>query len=387
MPRPAHNRHPHEALQLSVLAADVASEAALVLGSYGNARVTAPFRRRGGEAGQRWRLVIAVQKRIEGYLGGTPRFADPPNESTLVAAGTALFEMLLAGDVRRLYDEARAAAGRRRLDVVLTSMIDWVAAAPWELLHDPTRHSFLALEDVHLTRNVFTAVPAEIAPPGRGPLRVLVAVSQPSDLVPLSSTREIEALRKALSSLGTTEHVEVSSIAHTTAEKLQRRLGSEHFDVLHFIGHGVHDERTGGALLLEDDTGSSCPLDAASLRRLVIRRGVRLVVLNACESGRGARRAFARGLAPALLAGGVPATVANQFAVGDEAAVRFARELYRGLAQGRTLGEAALEARLAVGPGPGRPPLDWLVPVLFARDPGDVICSRPKKEKRKDTRP
>jgi len=380
MPRVNRSRQFHEPFHVAVLAADVAAEAALVLGSYGNARVTGPFRRRGGVAGQRWRLVIAVQKRMEGFLGGAPRFHDPPNDSTLVAAGTALFEMLFTGDVRRLYDEARATAGRRRIDLVLTSMIDWVAAAPWELLYDPTRRSFLALEDVHLVRNVFTAVPAELPAARPAPLRVLLAVAQPSDFAPLSSKEEMASIRQAWAPLGDSGRVEITHVPRATAEKLQRRLGSGRFDVLHFVGHGTHDDTVGGALLLEDDAGKSRPMDHTALRRLLVRRGVSLVFLNTCESGRGSRLAFSRGLAPALLAGGVPATVANQFAVGDQAAVRFAREFYRSLAEGKTLGEAALEARLAVAPAPGHSSLDWLVPVLFARNPGDVLCtSRPKQ--------
>lgn len=380
MPRTTRPGPQPEPFHVLVLAADADAEAALVLGSYGNARVVAPFRRRGGEAGERWRRIIALQKRIEGFLAGSPRFAEAPGEAALVAAGTALFEMLFTGDVGRLYDEARAAAGRRRIDVVLTSMIDWVAAAPWELLFDPTRRSFLALEDVHLVRNVFTAVPAELPPPRPAPLRVLVATAQPTDLAELSSGAELDAIRQAW--IGSApDGVELTHLSHTTAERLQRRLAPDAFDVLHFVGHGAHDEDAGGVLLLEDDTGRGLPLDHASLRRLVVRRGVRLVFLNACESARGSRRAFARGVAPALLAGGVPAVVANQFAVGDLAAVRFAREFYRRLASGHTLGEAALEARLAVTPAPEGSP-DWLVPVLFARNAGDVLCTKKRRSRR-----
>jgi len=65
----------------------------------------------------------------------------------------------------------------------------------------------------------------------------------------------------------------------------------------------------------------------------------------------------------------VPAVVANQYAVLDEAATVFARELYASLARGWSVGDAAREARVAVGHTTGSEALEWAVPVVFARDP------------------
>ena len=78
-------------------------------------------------------------------------------------------------------------------------------------------------------------------------------------------------------------------------------------------------------------------------------------------------------MAPALVAAGVPAVVANQYSVLDTAATTFARELYGALARGRGLGDASREARIALGHTLGSASLDWAVPVLFARDPGATL--------------
>ena len=102
-------------------------------------------------------------------------------------------------------------------------------------------------------------------------------------------------------------------------------------------------------------------------------RGLRLVFLNACETGRGGRVEWNRGLAPALVAAGIPAVVANQYAVEDAAATAFARELYAQLAAGSALGDAAREARVAVGREHGTGSLGWAVPVVFARDPREPL--------------
>lgn len=47
---------------------------------------------------------------------------------------------------------------------------------------DAGRESFLATEEIHLVRNVLTAVPASSIPPKPGPLRILVAAAQPIGL-------------------------------------------------------------------------------------------------------------------------------------------------------------------------------------------------------------
>jgi CHAT domain-containing protein len=115
------------------------------------------------------------------------------------------------------------------------------------------------------------------------------------------------------------------------------------------------------------------PVDAASLKALLSGRSLSLVVLNSCQSARGSRGDLARGVAPALVQAGLPAVVANQFSVLDAAALVFARELYRSLALGRALGDAAREARLAVRCDAACGPVDWAVPVVYARDPGAVL--------------
>ena len=159
-----------------------------------------------------------------------------------------------------------------------------------------------------------------------------------------------------------------------TVEALHRLVADRPCDVLHFIGHGTYDAaaRT-GALLLESASGAVAPVDATTLKTLLSGRGLALVVLNSCLSARGSRGDLARGVAPALVAAGVPAVVANQFSVLDAAALVFARELYRSLALGRALGDAAREARLAVRCDSACGPVDWAVPVLYARDPGAVL--------------
>jgi len=371
---PTRRAAPGDVLELFVLAPGPAPESAQVLATFRSARVLAAFPRRGGEAGARWQRIIRAHERTLAVLEGRAPLKAAPGGKELRELGRDLFETLLPGDVRRLYDTARALQRGRSLDVVFTSMLDWVADKPWELAFDPSRREFLATSSVNLVRNAFTAVPADAPARGRGRLRILAVVSQPRGTVPLDAKTETTDIRKAFRPLIAAGRAEVEVLTKATAGRLQRRLAKGGVDVVHFVGHGDFDEKEReGSLLLEDDQGRPRRLGAEALRQVLGGRGLRLVFLNACETGRGGRVEWNRGLAPALVAAGLPAVVANQYPVLDTAATAFAGELYAQLAAGRALGDAAREARVAVSRDLGPAALDWAVPVVFARDPRDPM--------------
>jgi CHAT domain-containing protein len=209
---------------------------------------------------------------------------------------------------------------------------------------------------------------------GRGRLRVLVAAAQPQGVAPLSGKLETADLKKAFAGLAKRGRAAVEVLAPATAGRLQQRLSAGGVDVLHFVGHGAFDEKEReGSLLLEDERGRPRALGTDALRQLVCGRGLRLAFLNACETGRGGRVEWNRGVAPALVAAGLPAVVANQYPVEDQAATAFARELYAQLAAGSALGDAVREARVAVARDLGTAALGWAVPVVFARDPREPL--------------
>jgi hypothetical protein len=368
--RPSHAGR--DAFELFVLAPDPDSNAASLVASFRNARVLEPFPRRGGEAGARWQRIIRGHEGTLAFLEG--RAPAMPDAKQLRALGRDLFETLLPGDVRRLYDSARSLQPDGILDLVLTSMIDWVADKPWELAFDPSRREFLATSCVNIVRNVFTAVPAERPARRSGRLRVLVVSSRPRGVPPLAVHEETARIRAAFGELVAAGHARVEPLPRATPEALQRRLAEGRVDVLHFIGHGAFDaESRAGSVLMEDASGRPRPLAFESFRQIVCRRGLRLVFLNACETGRGGRSDWNRGVAPALVAAGLPAVVANQYSVLDAAATAFAADFYAQLARGKALADAAREARLAVGREQGTSGIDWAVPVLFARDPREAL--------------
>ena len=349
-----------------------------LLASFAGARVVESFETKGGAAGERMRVIIAMHERVLAALdgGGSKPL---PAAKELREYGAVLFETLFPGTVRRLWDEARTAA-KGALEVVFTPGLNWIADKPWELAWDSSRRRFLA-DDAVLVRGVFGAPPSTAPPPRRGPLHVLVALAEPRDAAPVAARQEAAAIRAALQPLVRAGLARLEVLASTSPASLHRRLSTGRVDVLHFVGHGAFDERERtGSLFLVDARGRSLAVDTDRVLRLLAGRALKLVVLNACETGRGGRADFLRGVAPALAAGGIPAVLANQYKVLDASATAFARHLYWALAKGHDLGAAAREARVAVSYAKGAEPMDWAVPVLYARDTSLVFC-RPARRR------
>ena len=297
----------------------------------------------------------------------------------MIAFGEQLFDTLFQGDVRRLYDEARTRQGRK-LDFIFTSMIPWIAEKPWEFAYDPGRKCFLATEEMRFTRNVLTSIPADQINPRSGPLRILVASAQPVGYGRLSIEQEEAVIRSGFEPLIAAGLVTVTSLARATPTKLHGHLSNGEFDVVHFIGHGTYDaERGEGRLVFVNEQGQEHSLGERSVREIFCSRNLSLVFLNACETGAAGRADFNKGVAQSLVAHGLPAVVANQYSVLDSSATSFAQHFYWSLAQGNSLGESAREARIAVNYSLHGEPIDWAVPVLYARDSSLVLCRPPAK--------
>lgn len=349
---------------------------AQVLASYGGARVTAAMRLRAdeGEPPTGFGRIIAMHERIKAYTNRER--GNLPNDEELMHFGGLLFETLLQGDVRRLYDEARTRQRRQRLDLVLTSMISWISEKPWEFAYDTGRRSFLATEEIHFVRNVLTNVPADPIVRADGSLHILAAAAQPVGFGRLSIDQEVEVVRRGFEPLIRAGLVTLDVLPRATPALLHDHLSSGAYHVVHFIGHGVYDDaRREGCLVFENDRGGEYRIGERALREIFCKRGLSLVFLNACESGRGGRAEFNKGVAQSLVAHGLPALVANQYSVLDSSATSFAQRFYGSVAQGQSVGEAAREARIAVNYSLHGELIDWAVPVLYARDPGMRLCA------------
>ena len=102
-------------------------------------------------------------------------------------------------------------------------------------------------------------------------------------------------------------------------------------------------------LLLEDEQGRGRPVSGADLGVILHdARTLRLAVLNACEGARTSASDPFAGTAQSLVQQGIPAVIAMQFEITDEAAITFAQSFYAALVDGYPVDAALAEARKAI---------------------------------------
>ena len=278
--------------------------------------------------------------------------------------GGKLFEAVFSGDIEHLFRSSldtsfREGKGLRvRLRLPEDSELHM---RPWEFLFDTESREFLAVrEHTPLVRYLPVAQPI---PPitVEGPLRVLVALSSPTDHPRLDIAREWEILCHALEpSISAGQLVLRRVPGHCTFDNLRDSLRHFHAHIFHFVGHGIP-----GALVLEQESGKGLEMEATHLRSAFPSGALpRLIVLNAC-SGAITQDVPFSGLAQGFLRQGVPAVVAMQASITDDAAMIFTRYFYRDLVEIGAVDASLTEARLRMQ-GNGHP-IEWGTPVLYMR--------------------
>ena len=282
--------------------------------------------------------------------------------------GGRLFEAVFAGQMgeclRRSLDRARDEEAALRIRLRLSGCPE-LADLPWELLYDRDDDWFLALSDrTPIVRYVQLPNPPRKVPVTL-PLRILVIRSEPTDYPALDLAGEWAQVAESLGELSGAGDLAFTELAAPTLAELRRALLRDTFHVLHYMGHGGFDSERGGVLVFTDRAGRSVPVTSGDLGVLLHdHTSLRLAVLNACEAGRTDPADPFAGVADMLVRRGIPAVVAMQFEVSDDAAVEFAPALYGALAAGRPVDAAVAEARKAMYTVS---PLEWATPVLYLR--------------------
>ncbi|HEX8599893.1 MAG TPA: CHAT domain-containing protein [Chloroflexia bacterium] len=311
-----------------------------------------------------------------GYSRRSVRRIDTVETAAAKEFGGKLFNTLFKGDaqecLRRDLSYAQQQDARLRLRLSLTDTPE-LADLPWEYLYNPANNKFLALSvETPVVR--YLELRDRIAPlTVNPPLRVLMMVSSPSDYAALDTEAEAQNLHAALADLEARGLVEIETMEDANLSALQRKLRRGEYHIFHFIGHGGYDHQTEqGVLILEDENGRGRAVSGQDLGMLLHdHRCLRLAILNACEGGRADRKDPFAGTAQSLLQQGIPAVIAMQFEITDDAAIAFAHEFYEAVSDNYPVDAALTEARKSLfGQGRG---LEWGTPVLYLRAPNGRI--------------
>lgn len=298
--------------------------------------------------------------------------------------GEALFRALFSGQPGLLLAHSLGSSGERGLRLRLRFRLDTddprlalLHSLPWELLYKADSRDFLGLSrQTPIVRSLEVPRPVP-ALPLPSPLRILAVPALPEGTVHLDLDLERRNLEEAWAAH---PDVEIVLLDKPGPSGLRQALLEAPFHVIHFMGHGEMDPATGrGVLFFAGVDGTRIRVSGESLAALLKDvRTVRLVFLNACESGRtpdGAEVDPFAGVATALVLGGIPAVVAMQLPVSDAAAIVFSRTVYERLAAGDLLDAAVAEGRLALYTEfPDS--VEWAVPVLFSRIPDGRLFRR-----------
>jgi len=232
---------------------------------------------------------------------------------------------------------------------------------PWEFLYSPQDGFCSLTRDISLVRS-----------PGRDPrpykaqipLHMVILSSNPEGSVKLNLQRESRVIKDALEALIKSKEMSLEHIEAASLSDLRRRLMSlsdapPH--ILHYMGHGDLDR-----VLLEDEVGASKPLSGGSLAVILgMMPSIQLVVLNACESGQPDISDMRLGVANALAMAGIPAVIAMQFRISDDAALAFSKGLYEALAAGHPIDTAVVWARVTIHSEFSGNTVEWGTPALY----------------------
>ena len=223
------------------------------------------------------------------------------------------------------------------------------AAFPWEMFYDSQYGKKPAFVEAGLIRQLYQAdVPIEPVLVNND--RALVIgdpqYHDPETFPPLSgAVHEAQTVTQSLRSRG----VEVEKLIRSEALAINRALYAREYKILHIAGHGVYDPEAGRVGIV---IGKDLFLDPGTIEQLSAIP--EFVFINCCHSGEmdptretylANRHRLAANIGTQFIRKGVKAVVIAGWAVHDQAASLFARQLYNYLEDGYYFGEAIRLAR------------------------------------------
>jgi tetratricopeptide (TPR) repeat protein len=306
-------------------------------------------------------------------------------EEPHVEFGKMIYSRVFSGELGEYFNksikEAQKNGAVLRISLRFDEDVPEIAALPWEYLHNG-KEFLIARKNILISRLPLGAVRVQ-SKPLESMLRMLVIISGPDDprVPPLNTKTEQEIILEAIDSLYRKQKIKVDFTEDANFENIQDYLTEKDYHIVHLIGHGIFDEESEkGCLLFENEKGKPRLVDNEEVAELFAERGIRLVVLNSCQTSKGSNRKSFADLASVLSIRGVPAVVAMQYSILDKVAMKFAHTFYRTIANGKSVDLALKEARLTIKNSEKSNKADFATPVLYLSDKDCVRTGDLKSE-------
>jgi hypothetical protein len=337
------------------------------------------------------------------------------DQEHLSQLGERLAAMLLPpGEIRQLFEQALGLAGQDggvRLRIMTHE--PELAQLPWEYTYLPIyakgandyRHFLVLNPQISLVRHEPIAKQhpkVEGSSPEK--LKLLAAMANPQGDLNLETEKQnLTQVLEGFQVDGVTFEWQ-PVLEGTTQQDLMTALMKKP-ELFYFAGHGQF-EQEGYIQLAGPTPGSAYLMPATELALKLKQAGVRVAMFGTCESARRDGTSEWAGIAPTLVAEGVPVVVAMQYPVLDKHAIAFSNAFYIALAAGLSVDEAVASGRLAmIGPdaskqrklsaepeddggGASTVPanVQWGIPVLYMRSADSVIFPREESPKADELR-
>ncbi|HYG10129.1 MAG TPA: CHAT domain-containing protein [Pyrinomonadaceae bacterium] len=301
-----------------------------------------------------------------------------PLKTDLARFGHDLFNYIIRGDVRRLYD--RLPLDKRVRIHIMTNRPD-LQSLPWEFLQDPSRPPgpWRERSVVRVVPTIGNPKPVPFKLTGGGTkLRILFVYADPQNQTFVSWPSVRASIERVFSARLPTNDYELKVIRGTPAELVDAFQGNnERYDIFQFSGHGEVDAGgEGRILLLNENNLQSSPLSAGNLANLLNGRGIKLAVISACSTAAGNAADPFNVVAEALVASGIPAVIANLLPVPDTSVAAFVGAMYTQLLNTGDIDLAVNDARIKLSIELDVSPdatLEWGIPTLYRHIAGSKV--------------
>jgi hypothetical protein len=250
--------------------------------------------------------------------------------------GEILWKSLRPDAVREAFETVRKSRGDQMLHLRL-HLPPEISSFPWEALYE----SGVGMLARHPDYSIIREPPSDIVgvrPEARkpGPLRMLILAPGRSGL---NTGFEISDIYSATQGLKEKPVIETVT-DKVTSDVLLKWLKAQPWDIVHYVGHGdvLADGR--GTIRFQGEDGNEWMMEHEVFASFFTHLSYRpsLVVLNCCKSNDPCPTRALSGLGTLLMREKIPAVVAMQYEVLDNAAIRFARIFYEHLLAQETLG-------------------------------------------------
>ena len=297
--------------------------------------------------------------------------------------GEALFECLFDNQLRedfwQTYQEI-VIKKQEQLQVVLeineTAMPELIAY-PWELMRFPQRYQRGEIQlatdpNLSLVRcryNVTVEDKPAIQVAANESLRIALVVAIPTADSQLSQVdyQEVQGYLTRLANQQ--DKIQVLPVINpATSRKVAEQLRQNQPDIFHFIGHGQLIAENGkevGQVALVRDSGEPDWKTADFFSRLFTQHRPKIVILQACETGKQSETDGFSSVASRLMLQGIPVVIAMQYQVSNQTVSGFVKDFYGEIVKGKSVDFAVQQARFNIALDKGDEQLDFAIPVIY----------------------